>query len=283
VELGEGVTVPDGTRMIANDEDDWGQDDENNDEMTATSEWGPKAFIYKDDDADDESIASDKDILDTWGEVYYTEDEDSSDESDDDESEQDFEGFENDSEEETAGGEHDDVKNFRREVIDSIARGLEQGVASDNLVLEINGSKHAWNITLSEVNQCVLYAVLTANINLSDTNISAAQILPTIFKNINTLTQLLTKYSRSKSGQQYYLEGMENLVAKHPIFIEVVAKVLHKLYDKDVLSDESIISWYNKLGAAGATREPHASLCSKLKDLIAWLEQSDSESEEDSD
>ena len=144
VELGEGVTVPNGTRMIANDEDDWGQDDENNDEMTATSEWGPKAFIYKDDDADDESIASDKDILDTWGEVYYTEDEDSSDESDDDESEQDFEGFENDSEEETAGGEHDDVKNFRREVIDSIARGLEQGVASDNLVLEINGSKHAW-------------------------------------------------------------------------------------------------------------------------------------------
>jgi len=283
VELGEGVTVPSGARMISNDEDDWGQDDENNDEMTATSEWGPKAFIYKDDDADDESVASDKDIIDTWGEVYYTEEEDSSDESDDDESEHEFEGFENDSEEETTGGEHDDVKNFRREVIDSIARGLEQGVASDNLVLEINGSKHAWNITLSEVNQCVLYAVLTANINLGDTQLSAAQILPIIFKNINTLTQLLTKYSRSKSGQQYYLEGMENLVSKHPIYLEVVAKVLHKLYDKDVLSDETIISWYNKLGAAGATREPQASICSKLKDLIAWLEQSDSESEEDSD
>merc|ERR1712179_81938 len=151
-------------------------------------------------------------IIDTWGEVYYTEEEDSSDESDDDESDHEFEAFENDSEEETTGGEHDDVKNFRREVIDSIARGLEQGVASDNLVLEINGSKHAWNITLSEVNQCVLYAVLTANINLGDTQLSAAQILPIIFKNINTLTQLLTKYSRSKSGQQYYLEGMSCLM-----------------------------------------------------------------------
>ena len=145
VELREGVTIPDGVRIMANDEDDWGQDDENNENMTGTSEFGPKAYIYKDDDAeDDESITSDKITHDTWGEVYFTEDEDSSDESDDEESDQEYEDYENESEEETTGGEHDDVKNFRREVIDSIARGLEQGVASDNLVLEINGSKHAW-------------------------------------------------------------------------------------------------------------------------------------------
>ena len=149
---------------------------------------------------------------------------------------------------------------------------------------------------MSEVNQCVLYAVLTANI---DTDGSAGQILPTILKNINTLQQLLTKYSRclivyccvqlslsfcrSKSGQQYYLEGMEGLISKHPIYVEVLAKILHILYDKDVLSDESIITWYKKLGSVGSTQEPQASICSKLKPLIAWLEQSDSESEEDSD
>ena len=55
------------------------------------------------------------------------------------------ESEEEESEEE--GAEHDDVKNFRREVIESIERGGD----TDNLVLEINGSKHAWNITLSEV------------------------------------------------------------------------------------------------------------------------------------
>ena len=54
---------------------------------------------------------------------------------------------EDEEESEEEGGEHDDVKNFRREVIDSIERGGD----TDNLVLEINGSKHAWNITLSEV------------------------------------------------------------------------------------------------------------------------------------
>merc|ERR1719466_536076 len=190
VELGEGVSIPDGARMIATEEDDWGEDEDQDEMGTGSSEWGPKAYVYKEDDADDEeSVASDRVIHDTWGEVYYTEDDVSSEGSAEEESDQDFEDFDPESEEEETGGEHDDVKNFRREVIDSIARGLEQGVATDNLVLEINGSKHAWNITLSEVNQCVLYAVLTANINLGDTEVSAAQILPTIFKNINTLTQ----------------------------------------------------------------------------------------------
>ena len=52
------------------------------------------------------------------------------------------------------------------------------------------------NITLSEVNQCVLYAVLTANISLTSDQLSAATVLPTVLKNISTLQQLLTKYSR---------------------------------------------------------------------------------------
>jgi len=286
VELGEGVTIPDGARMIATEEDDWGEDEGEDDAVTAGSEWGPKAFVYKEDDADDEeSVVSDNAVLDTWGEVYHSDDEDdaSSIGSVEEESDQDFGDFDPESEEEAGGGEHEDVINFRREVIDSIARGLEQGVASDNLVLEINGSKHAWNITLSEVNQCVLYAVLTANIPLAMEDLTPAVVLPTVLKNITSLLQLLTKYSRSKSGQQYYMEGLEGLVEKHPIFMEIIAKVLHNLYDKDVLSDETILAWNKKLSSAGPTEKIQATICSKIKPLIAWLEQSDSESEDDSD
>ena len=94
---------------------------------------------------------------------------------------------------------------------------------------------------------------------------------------------LIFPYFRSKSGQLYYLEGMESMVSRHPIFMELLAKVLHHLYDKEELSDESITTWYKKLGSAGPKEEPQASICIKLKPLIAWLEQSDSESEEDSE
>ena len=41
-----------------------------------------------------------------------------------------------------------------------------------------------------------------------------------VLKNINKPSQLLMKYSKSKSGQQYYFEGVEGILAK----IEMICK-----------------------------------------------------------
>merc|ERR1711915_843612 len=113
----------------------------------------------------------------------------------------------------------------------------EKGLAPDNLVLEINGSKHAWNTTLAEVNQCVLYSVLTANVSLE--NATGKSILPTVLKNMKKLSQLLLKYSKSKSGQQYYLEGLEIIVARHDIFLDLLPKILQTLNQEfEVIEDE---------------------------------------------
>jgi len=65
--------------------------------------------------------------------------------------------------------------------------------------------------------------------------------------------------------------------------MEILSKILHNLYDKDVLSDESILAWNKKLGSAAPSEQIQATICSKIKPLVAWLEQSDSESEDDSD
>ena len=98
--------------------------------------------------------------------------------------------------EECENTEHEDVKNFRKEVMESITRGLEQGVHKDNLVLEINGSKHAWNTNLAEVNQCVLFSVLTGNIDLAPGKLSAQSTLSAVVKNIKKLAPLLLHYSK---------------------------------------------------------------------------------------
>ena len=104
-----------------------------------------------DDECDGEDdLAGFKTPLDPWGEMFVA-DEDEDDSSDDEDNDMDLDDLDQSDEEEEEDAsdpdEHDDVKNFRREVIESIERGGD----TDNLVLEINGSKHAWNITLSEV------------------------------------------------------------------------------------------------------------------------------------
>ena len=81
--------------------------------------------------------------------------------------------------------------------------------------------------------------------------------------------------SRSKSGQQYYLDGVESVVSKHPVFLEILPKVLQALYYEDILSDESILKWNMKLSASDSGSE----IVSKMKPFVTWLEQSDSESE----
>ena len=90
-------------------------------------------------------------------------------------------------------------------------------------------------------------------------------------------------YYRSKSGQSYYVEGLESIVTRHSIYMEILPKVLHTLYEKDVLSDISILSWNKQLLSAGPSDQIKSTICSKIKPLIAWLEQSDSESDDDSD
>lgn len=40
---------------------------------------------------------------------------------------------------------------FSKEVEDSISRGIEENVKADNLILEINSSKYAHNVTIQDL------------------------------------------------------------------------------------------------------------------------------------
>jgi len=57
----------------------------------------------------------------------------------------------------------------------------------------------------------------------------------------------------------------------------VLPKILHCLYDKDILEDSSILSWISQ---DGQDPDIKSKIRAKSKAFLTWLEQEDSESDE---
>ena len=72
----------------------------------------------------------------------------------------------------TAGGVGDvlldedaKVEVFLSEVTESLVRGIGEGVDANNLILEINSSRHAYAVTATQVIQYVLTAVINISMD----------------------------------------------------------------------------------------------------------------------
>lgn len=59
---------------------------------------------------------------------------------------------------------------------------------------------------------------------------------------------------------------------------EKISQIVHYLYDKDFVSEEAILAWYDELDL-----EQHESLRKSLQKLIEWLQQSSDEEDDDDD
>lgn len=55
----------------------------------------------------------------------------------------------------------DDTDLFFKEVLESLQRGIEENIKPENLILEINSSKHAYNVTITDVIELTVRALLT--------------------------------------------------------------------------------------------------------------------------
>ena len=141
---------------------------------------GSAAYVYqriRDQESDDEESIDD----DVWGEHPE----------DDFDDEDDIEGDAEEGEEEEEEGaeqmesvDHEDVSarrtfpiylylfewfisfllnypGFYDEVLESLQRGYEEKIKGENLVLEINSSKFAWNVTMKELHEMVTKAILS--------------------------------------------------------------------------------------------------------------------------
>lgn len=109
---------------------------------------------------------------------------------------------------------------FYTEVVDSLIRGFEDRLLCDNLILEINSSRYAYNVTVHEVNFHVVRAILTLPVTAENT----ATYWQKLLERLSYFQPILEKYIRNEEAQRDCLMAIEvkYLVQKNLLNIDTI-------------------------------------------------------------
>ncbi|XP_061390600.1 translation initiation factor eIF-2B subunit epsilon [Musca vetustissima] len=166
----------------------------------------------------------------------------------------------------------DDTNIFLSEVIDSLSRGFQEKSNPDFLILEINSSRYAYNMSLKEVN----FNVVKAIFSLPSIKECMGNVLVDINAVFKQLGPVMSNYIKSEDAMLDCLKALEDIYEENPKVREKISQIVHFLYDKDFVSEEAILAWHEELDL-----EQHGNLRKSLQKLIEWLQQSSEEDDDD--
>lgn len=169
----------------------------------------------------------------------------------------------------------DDTYMFYSEVVDSLIRGFEDHVHCDNLILEINSSRYAYNINYREANFQVIRAILTLNNKTELEDLSQARYFTQLQSKLDYFLPVLKNYIKNADSHEDCLSAIENVAEDEELLNTVVVKVIHHLYDIDILTEESILKWHQKDENTQFAKD----IREKTNKLIEWLEDAEEESD----
>ncbi|CAH0391142.1 unnamed protein product [Bemisia tabaci] len=175
----------------------------------------------------------------------------------------------------------DDTNLFYSEVVDSLVRGFEDKLLCDNLILEINSSRYAYNVSVGEVNFHVVRALLTLPENEDLEKLENVQKLGKYLQQLKSrliyFLPILKNYVRNEDAQADCLQAIEEVASSNELFGKVAVKVFVFLYEKDILAEEEIMKWYHNLS------DESESLKKQLMPFIKWMQEAEEESDSDSE
>ncbi|XP_071127634.1 translation initiation factor eIF2B subunit epsilon-like [Mytilus edulis] len=275
VKVGPGVRLPQGCMLQSHpvdDDDDFGDDLPEADQGQQVTESSPdygaksKAYEYRapcDSDEEDEELRQD-----IWGLTLH---------SDDDISSVDSHKSDEFSDEEEEM--QDEISMFYTEMIDQLRRSEEENISNENMILEINSLKHAYNIAIKDLHGMVLKSLVDLPLRQ---NTDGQKLVVDIKKNLTKHLPLLKNYIKPNSTEPQMdgLMALEEFSLQEPRINTVLVKILHMLYDMDVLEEQVLFRWHKSIPQGEEVPERER-LRKQVEPLIKWLQEAEEESSDD--
>ncbi|KAF7667513.1 hypothetical protein LDENG_00059010 [Lucifuga dentata] len=174
--------------------------------------------------------------------------------------------------------EMDDVKVFHLEVLGTLQRGLEENISCDNLVLEINSLKYAYNITLKEVMQILTRVVLEFPFQQQNPQITTSQYAALLLPLLKKWSPVFKNYVKRAQDHLDCLFAFEEHFLEHESHWAAMVKVLMNMYELEILEEEMILRWFSQ-GSTDKSRQLRKN--QGLQKFIQWLEEAEDESSEE--
>ncbi|XP_062539221.1 translation initiation factor eIF-2B subunit epsilon [Armigeres subalbatus] len=167
----------------------------------------------------------------------------------------------------------EDANIFLSEVLESLKRGYSEKSNPDYLILEINSSRYAYNMSLSEVNFYVVKAILHLLIMQEN---ATKNVVATMGQLLGYFGSVFKNYIRGRDAMMDCLKAFEETSEQEELIRSKIAQLVHYLYEKDYITEEVILEWYEDLEDEG-----DATVKKSLAKLVDWLMQSSEEEEDD--
>eukprot|EP01137_Pigoraptor_chileana_P005673 Opistho-2@49062 len=167
--------------------------------------------------------------------------------------------------------EEEELTRFYNNVKDTVMSGITEKIVTDNQSLEINATRHAYNISQQEVLSSVVVAHFDVAIEKGSLAVFASP----------SQKALLKKYSFDQVNEDQLLNDIRNFLvgrrellhSRLPTIKNPLMRIMHVLYDLDVISEEGIRKWFASLDVAWIKED--------VGHLIEWLDEAEEESDDD--
>uniref|UniRef100_A0A8B9BKZ1 Translation initiation factor eIF2B subunit epsilon n=1 Tax=Anser brachyrhynchus TaxID=132585 RepID=A0A8B9BKZ1_9AVES len=165
---------------------------------------------------------------------------------------------------------------FQNEVLGTLQRGEEENISCDNLVLEINSLKYAYNIGLKEMMQVLSKVILEFPLQQLDANLDSQNYFSALLPLLKNWTPLFKNYIKRASDHLNALFAIEEFFLEHDSLCTSIAKVLMTFYQLEILEEDVILNWFSLRDTSDKGKQLRKN--QRLQKFIQWLEEAEEES-----
>ncbi|KAI6648524.1 Translation initiation factor eIF-2B subunit epsilon-like [Oopsacas minuta] len=170
---------------------------------------------------------------------------------------------------------HDDPEEaFYRDLLEIIRYGVSHSVAVENIQMEIKSRRHASVIPMEEIGIYVMQVVLDGP---SQPVNSPQELLNYVKTTITHLVQVFVNLINEDEQEIELINAIETVAIGNRMVSHIFQHILYHLYDKDIISQESILSWHG-IEPLNYEMKKRTSLRKSIDTIVEWLQNADTDS-----